>query len=99
MQVVVTHCPSLDSLFLTERGLQVRSSNHGSGGDGQTGDRARADDVPGGNGSHREGGEAEVLDLVVELAGEWTVGISPEEWTALAASLAAQHNHQIVLLR
>jgi hypothetical protein len=98
MQVVVTNCPSLDSLFLTERGLQVRSSNHG-GVDGQTGDRAQDGGVSGGNGGHREGGEADVLDLVVELAGEWTVGISPEEWTALAASLAAQHNHQIVLLR
>jgi hypothetical protein len=81
----VTHCTSLDCLLVTERGLQVRPGYSSGGG-----------------GSENTAGDAPQLrehDLVVELAGEWTVGICTEEWTALAASLSAQHIKQIVLLR
>jgi hypothetical protein len=85
-KVVVTQCASLDSLHLTERGLQVRSSvpSAAVGGDAER-------EISGGGGQEN--------DLVVELGGEWTVGLTPEEWSALAASLAAHGPTQMVLLR
>ena len=87
----MTHLSNLDNLHLTERGLEVRP------GYLSTTDEARQDGaVPGGQ---NNGGLARENDLVVELGGEWTVGLTPEEWTALAASLAAHHHLQVVLLR
>ena len=84
-KVVVTQCASLDTLHLTERGLQVRSSALSAVG----GDAEREISCGGGQEN----------DLVVELGGEWTVGLTPEEWSALAASLAAHRPTQMVLLR
>jgi hypothetical protein len=57
---------------------------------------------PGYSSAETSAGDVPLLrehDLVVELAGEWTVGICTEEWTALASSLAAHHIKQIVVLR
>jgi hypothetical protein len=85
-KVVVTQCASLDTLHLTERGLQVRSSAPSAVG----GDAER--EISGVGGGQEN-------DLVVELGGEWTVGLTPEEWSALAASLAAHRPTQMVLLR
>ena len=88
VQVVVTHISSLDCLIVTDRGLQVRPGFGSSAADTASG-------VPGsgsGGGGGSVSGDAMLRehDLVVELAGEWTVGICADEWTGLAASLAAQ---------
>ena len=97
VQVVVTHITSLDCLIVTDRGLQVRPGFGSSAADTASG-------VPGsgsGGGGGSVSGDAMLRehDLVVELAGEWTVGICADEWTGLAASLAAHQLKQIVLLR